>query len=236
MSLNCAKNLAICLLACLLFSRARGEEVKPVVSEEERKDGWTALFDGTTSSGWKKIGGTAFPDKGWVIEDGCLYRKTAGGGDIVTLESYENFELSLEWKVNPGTNSGVKYRVEDKPGSAFGPEMQILDDDKADDGKKPNHRAGAIYDLMAPNDKKKLKPVGEFNLSKLLVNGNHVEHWLNGEKIIEYDFFSDAWKAAVAASKFKNNPKYGLPAKGHIALQDHGGEVWYRNIKIKVLK
>lgn len=221
---------------CTLFVSVAvfAEEAPNKLTDAEQKDGWVLLFDGTTSKGWKKIGGKEFPASGWTIDDGTLHLK-GKGGDIVTVESYENFEFSIEWKVTPGTNSGVKYRVEDKPGAAFGPEMQVLDDDKAEDGKKPNHRAGSIYDLAEPNDKKKLKPVGEWNVSKIVVNGNHAEHWLNGEKIIEYDFYSDAWKAAVEKSKFKGNAKYGKPEKGHIALQDHGGEVWFRSIKIRVL-
>jgi hypothetical protein len=211
-------------------------EVKAELTDEEKKDGWKLLFDGVSSDGWKKIGAKTFPDKGWVIEEGCLHHlKKGGGGDIVTTGEHENFELSLEWKIGEGGNSGVKYRVADVPGAAFGPEMQVLDDEHHPDGKKVLTSAGALYEVFPANEKKKLKPITGFNSAKLIVNGNHVEHWLNGEKIVEYEFFSDEWKAAVARSKFKDKPKYGQPAKAHIALQDHGDEVWFRNIKIKEL-
>ncbi len=220
------------MLSAVLVSAA---DTKPALTDDEKKDGWTLLFDGETTTGWKKIGAKEFPTDAWDIVDGCLHRKNGHGNDIVTTDTYENFELSLEWKIAPGGNSGVKYRVADKPGAGFGPEMQVLDDSKHPDGKDPKSSAGSLYLLFAPNEKKKLKPVDEFNVAKIVVSGNHAEHWLNGEKIVEYDFFSDEWKAAVAASKFKGKANYGLPAKNHILLQDHGNEVWFRNIKIKVL-
>lgn len=221
----------------MLSAAALAADTKPELSDAEKKDGWTLLFDGSTSSGWKKIGGKSFPDKGWKVEDGCLHlAKKGGGGDLVTVDAYENFEFYFEWKTADGTNSGMKYRVADVPGAAFGPEYQILDDATHTDGKNAKTSTGSLYQIYAPNEKKKLKPIGEFNSSKVVVNGNHAEHWLNGEKVVEYEFFSDEWKAGVAASKFKNNEKYGKPAKGHIALQDHGDEVWFRNIKIRVLK
>lgn len=225
-----------CAIVVLTFSMAMlCAADKPTLTDEEKKDGWVLLFDGETPTGWKKIGAPEFPKEGWEVVDGCLHHKKGRGGDIVTTETYENFELSLEWKIAPGGNSGVKYRVADVPGAGFGPEMQVLDDTKHADGKNPKTSAGSLYLLFPANEKKKLKPIDEFNVAKVVVNGNHAEHWLNGEKIVEYEFFSDEWKAAVAASKFKNNPKYGTPAKNHIMLQDHGDEVWFRNIKIKVL-
>ena len=224
-------------LAALMFANGLAAEDKPALTEAEKKDGWVLLFDGTTSTGWKKIGGKGFPDKGWIIEDGTLHHTAkGGGGDIVTVEPYENFEFYFEWKLAKGANSGMKYRVADMPGGAYGPEYQLLDDDGHSDGKSAKTSTGSLYQIYAPNDKKKVKPLGEWNSSKVVVNGNHAEHWLNGEKIVEYEFFSDEWKAGVAASKFKGNAKYGQPAKGYIAFQDHGDEIWLRNIKIKVLK
>ena len=227
------KVLALIVLAFCSLS-AFAADSKPVLTDAEKKDGWTLLFDGETSAGWKKIGEKDFPKEGWEIADGCLHRKSKGG-DLVTTDAYENFELALEWKIVVGANSGVKYRVADVKGSGFGPEYQILDDAK--EGVEPNSKTatGSIYELFGPNDKKKMNPIGEWNSTKIVVNGNHAEHWLNGEKVVEYEFFSDAWKAAVETSKFKGKANYGAPAKGHILLQDHGGEVWFRNIKIKVL-
>lgn len=226
-------------ISCILFAfvalAASAADTKPVLSDDEKKDGWTLLFDGETTTGWKKIGDKDFPKEGWEVAEGCLHHTKGHGGDIVTGEAYENFELSLEWKIAPGGNSGVKYRVEDKAGAGFGPEMQVLDDEKHPDGKHPKTAAGSLYNVIATNDKKKLKPTGEFNSAKLVVNGNHAEHWLNGEKVVDYEFFSEEWKAAVALSKFKGKANYGQPAKGHLLLQDHGDEVWFRNIKIKVL-
>ena len=224
----------VALIAFCLTAAAAGE-TKATLTDAEKKDGWMLLFDGETTAGWKKIGAADFPKDAWEIVDGCLHRKSGHGNDIVTTDTYENFELSLEWKIAPGGNSGVKYRVADVAGSGFGPEMQVLDDGTHPDGKDAKSSAGSLYLLFAPNDKKKLKPVGEFNTAKVVVNGNHAEHWLNGEKIVEYEFFSDEWKAAVALSKFKGKANYGTPAKNHILLQDHGNEVWFRNIKIKVL-
>ncbi|HLX62052.1 MAG TPA: DUF1080 domain-containing protein [Planctomycetota bacterium] len=228
--------IAVAVIAFALVGSLSAADAKPELTDAEKADGWVLLFDGATNTGWKKMGGKGFPDKGWVIEDNCLHHtKKGGGGDIITVDEYENFELSLEWKIGDSGNSGVKYRVADAAGAAFGPEYQILDDAKMKEGSNGKTSTGSLYEIFAPNDKKKIKQ-GEFNSTKIVVNGNHCEHWLNGEKIVEYEFFSDGWKAGVAQSKFKNNPKYGQPAKGHIALQDHGDEVWFRNIKIKVTK
>ncbi len=228
----------VCAAVALGAWLVSAADIKAELTEAEKKDGWVLLFDGVTTTGLKKIGGKEFPKEGWEAADGCLHRtKGKGGGDIITVDTYENFELSLEWKISPGGNSGVKYRIADTPGAGFGPEMQILDDTKHPDGKNPKTSAGALYLLFAPNEKKKLNPVGEFNTAKLLVNGNHAEHWLNGEKIVEYEIGSDEWKAGVAGSKYnKEAAKFAIPAKNHLLLQDHNGEVWFRNIKIKVLK
>ncbi len=224
--------LGIVVSLCFIFATRAAENE---LTDAEKKDGWVLLFDGKTTTGWKKPGGKAFPDKGWEVVDGTLHHKPkGGGGDIITEQPYENFEFAWEWKLADGANSGMKYRVADVPGAVYGPEYQMLDDAKQADGKNPKTSTGSLYQIYAPNEKRKVN-VGGWNSSKVVVNGNHCEHWLNGEKIVEYEFFSDDWKAGVEKSKFKGNPKYAQPAKGHIAIQDHGDEVWVRNIKIKVL-
>lgn len=225
----------LALTACAILCAA---ESKPnELTDAEKKDGWKLLFDGTTTKGWHAIGKKEFPDKGWTVEAGALkHAAKGGGGDIATDEAYENFEFTLEWNIAAGGNSGIKYRVADTAGAAFGPEFQICDDGKNPDSvKNSKHSAGTIYDLMPPLPTKVVKPAGEWQTARLLVQGNHVEHWMNGAKSAEYEFNSEEWKTAVAASKFKGNAKYATPAKNFIALQDHGDEVMYRSIKIREL-
>lgn len=231
--------LAIVVLAFSLAPFAwAGEEKPAALSEEEQKAGWKLLFDGLSTKGWRGLGRKEFPAQGWEAMDGCLHHKAkGGGGDITPNDPYENFELYIEWKVAPGANSGIKYRVAESPGqtSAFGCEYQVLDDEHSAEGKKGKVSAGSLYDVFAPNDKKKLNPTGEWNQTRIIVQGEHGEHWLNGEKILEFEFNGGAWKAAIAQSKFKNSATYGQTKKGQLALQDHGDEVWYRNIKIREL-
>ena len=189
---------------------------------------WISLFDGKTLSGWSSRNGKA-PVKGWVVEDGVIHRKS-GGGDIVTEQEYEDFELELEWKISPKGNSGIKYRFDGK----LGPEYQVLDDDGHSNGKNPFTSAGAMYLMAKPNDQKELKPVGEWNKARIVAKGQHLEHWLNGSKIIEMDVGSDAWNQIKAKTKFRNAKGYGEGA-GKILLQDHQDPVWYRNIRIRKL-
>jgi hypothetical protein len=233
------KQLAVLILVCNLVPLAYAGDGKPAaLTEEEQKAGWKLLFDGVSTKGWRGLGRKEFPPQGWEVADGCLHHKAkAGGGDITPEDPCENFELYIEWKVAPGANSGIKYRVAESPGKtfAFGCEYQVLDDEHSAEGKKGKVSTGSLYDVIAPNDKKKLNPTGEFNQTRILVQGEHAEHWLNGEKIVEYEFNSEAWKAAVAQSKFKSSPAFGQTRKGQLALQDHGDEVWYRNIKIRQL-
>jgi hypothetical protein len=213
----------------------------------EKAAGWKLLFDGKTWNGWRGFRRDKVPDEGWAIEDGTI-KHLAGkgeqsqqGGDLITVGKYDNFELQLEWRVSPGANSGIKYLIDEsmvKSGySGLGFEMQILDDEGHPDakaGKNGNRTASALYDLIAPTNKR-LNAVGEWNQIRLIVQGNHVEHWLNGAKVVEFELGSPQLRALIADSKYKNIPRFGEVRKGHILLQDHGSEVWFRNIKLREL-
>jgi hypothetical protein len=233
----------LCQFIALCFScaaaAAHGADLNSL-TEQEKAGGWKLLFDGQETSPWRAYANTDFPKDGWVIEDGCL--KDVGGahgGDLVTEEEFTDFDLKFEWRISPGGNSGVKYLVkEGKTGKAgVGFEYQVLDDAKNEDAQNgPNRRAGALYYLIAPNDSKRLKPVGEFNQGEIIVRGQHVEHWLNGAKIVECELGSPALKEAIAKSKFSKIPWFGQKRPTVILLQDHGDTVWFRNLKIKELK
>lgn len=203
---------------------------------------WVSLFDGKTLNGWHGFNKTgAIPN--WAIEDGAMVclgaAADAHGGDIVTDAEYENFELKWDWKITKGGNSGVMYHViESKKYTApyeTGPEYQMIDDigfpEKLEDWQK----TGADYAMTIPNEKKKLKPVGEWNNSRIVFNKGHVEHWLNGEKIVSFNAWDDTWKNKKETGKWKEYPDYGAAKKGHIALQDHGNKVYFKNIMIRIL-
>lgn len=199
------------------------------------KDDVVVLFDGTSLDSWRGYR-TEEIGSGWEIVDGVLQLTKGGAGDIVTKEEFSDFELAFEWKVEKGSNSGVMYRVSlgDSAPYLSGPEYQILDDDVHADGKNPLTAAGSLYGLYIA-DGKELKPVGEWNTAKIVLNGSHVEHWVNGKKVVESDFDSDDWKARLEKSKFKTWPKFAKNNSGHIALQDHGDRVYYRQITVKRL-
>jgi hypothetical protein len=203
-----------------------------------KKDvGIKVLFDGKSTDNWRSYRGATFPAKGWIIEGDTLrHQAGAGGGDIVTKDKFESFELRLEWKVAPGGKSGIMYRVSEDGKQPWntGPEMQVLDDAKHPDGGNPLTSAGSLYALIAPS-KRVVKPAGQWNATRLVVNGNQVEHWLNGEKIVEYALNSGELKSKIAASRFASLPGFASEKSGHIALQDHGDDVWFRDIKIRVL-
>jgi hypothetical protein len=206
------------------------------LTAKEKTDGWKLLFDGTTTTGWRVYKKQGAPE-GWKAVDGVLTR-VSQEGDLITADQYENFELSIDWKIPEGANSGIFFHgIEKDDGPIYysAPEYQLLDDDRHPDGKNgPTHQCGANYDLIAPS-KKLCKAPGEWNTTRLIVRGPHVEQWLNGEKVVEYELWSDAWKALVAKSKFKNWADYGMAKKGYIGLQEHGFKVEFKNIKIKVL-
>ena len=206
----------------------------PTISAVESAAGWRSLFDGRSLAGWRGYRSQTMPD-GWVAKDGMLVRE-GSGGDIITTERFGNFELTLDWKLAAGGNSGVMYRVTEESDRPWhtGPEMQILDDDRHRDGQSRLTSAGAIYALY-PAHTGALKPVGQWNAARLVVNGNHVEHWLNNVKTAEADIGSADWNQRVANSKFNEFPAFAKAPSGHIVIQDHGDWVAFRNIKIREL-
>lgn len=236
---------AILLFACT--STPRDASTPPAGSEAhlqtvnelsvaEVEEGFRLLFDGTSTAGWRGFRSEAFPESGWDAVDGEL-RHTRGGGDIMTVEQFANFELRLEWKISVGGNSGIFYRVSGEGDATYetGPEMQVLDDGFHNDGQSRLTAAGANYGLH-PSSGGVVRPVGEWNTVRIIVDGAHVEHWLNGAKVVEYELWTDEWEALVAATKFADWPGYGRATTGHIALQDHGDVVAYRSIRIKELQ
>ena len=205
------------------------------LTAEEKAAGWKLIFDGRTTTGWRGYKKQAMPDKGWKVEDGLL-KKVAGerGGDIVTEQTFHDFEFAWEWKVAPAGNNGVKYLVTEERAGAPGHEYQLIDDLGHPDGKLGAKRqTAAFYDVLPPSKDKKLNPPGEWNASRILIQGNHVEHWLNGAKVLEYELGSDAVKSGLAASKFKNAPKFGDKIVGRLMLTDHGDECFFRNLKTR---
>jgi hypothetical protein len=205
------------------------------LSPAEQAAGWKLLFDGKTTNGWRGFNRPAFPDKGWVVEAGCLqHLAKGGGGDLITLDKYDEFDLEFEWRIAPGANSGVKYFITEERNSPIGHEYQLVDDLRNPDGRRgPKWQTASFYDCLPAATNKTLRPAGEFNQSRILVQGQHVEHWLNGTKTLEYELGSEALKAAIANSKFRNVAGFGTKFKGHLLLQDHGDEVWFRNLRIR---
>lgn len=207
----------------------------PVIA---KKGKWKILFDGKSTAGWRGYKQDSFPDQAWKVADGTLKTvKGAPSHDIITRDKYRDFELELEWKISPGGNSGIIYLVSEDFDQTYqtGPEMQVLDDDKHRDGKDPKTSAGSLYALIAPVNKV-LQPVGQWNRVRLIVQNGHVEHWLNGTKVVDYDLGSDQLKPLIAASKFKEFSRFGMNREGFVALQHHGDEVWYRKIRIRTLE
>jgi hypothetical protein len=220
------------LLAALVAASTTMTAQTPMLTAEEQAAGWTLLFDGTSLNGWRGYK-TETPPTGWRAANGELIRDGAGG-DLMTAEQFGDFELRFDWKVTANGNSGVIYRIattEEYPWQT-GPEYQILHNQGHRDGKDPITSAGSNY-AVNPPVKDVTKPVGEWNEGRLIARGSHVEHWLNGVKVVEYEIGSADWEARVKASKFAKMPNYGRVKRGYIALQDHGDLVSYRNVKIR---
>lgn len=214
---------------------------------------WTPLFDGESFAGWTGLGRDAVPEGHWTIEDGTLRKVASGqvpaaadgqpleGGDLMTVETYRDFELAFEWKVSEGGNSGVKYNVSeslstahDPPYAALGFEYQVLDDERHPDGEDPTHRTGALYDLIAADAAaKQVHPPGEWNQSRIVLRGSRGEHWLNGQRVVAYDVSTAQFDSLMTASKYAPIDGFADRRAGHIVLQDHSDDVWYRNIRIR---
>jgi len=218
------------------------------LTDVERAEGWELLWDGRTTSGWRSAKGKEFPKDGWEIKDGVLSVVETGGaesragGDIVTDRVFEAFDLKVEFRLTPGANSGIKYYVDTElnkaEGSAIGLEFQLLDDDTHPDakaGRDGNRTIASLYDLVPAGAGKKVRPMGEWNEARIVSAGRHVEHWLNGTKVLEYERGSEGFRKLVAESKYKVWPAFGEKPSGQILLQDHGNRVSFRNLKVRVL-
>ena len=246
------KNVRI--LTDSLEKYARKSPLAPVVTKNrltyaEAEDGWQLLWDGTSPAGWRGARLEGFPGQGWQIRDGVLRvlasggAESAAGGDIVTVDTYGDFELKVDFRITEGANSGIKYYVDTEinkgEGSAIGLEYQILDDLRHPDAKLGNHEGSrtlaSLYDLIAADPAKPVNPIGQWNTAHIISKEGHVEHWLNGVKVLEYERGSEAYRSLVAGSKYKVWPGFGEAPRGHLLLQDHGDQVDFRNIKIKPL-
>jgi Domain of Unknown Function (DUF1080) len=205
----------------------------------EKAAGWSVLFNGQSTDAWKGYRSDAFPSARWKVEDGCV-RSVGGAGntiDLVSKDTYGDFELTLEFKTPSAANSGIIYRATEKLDASWqtGPEFQILDDPGAGEKSDSTHSCGAMYDLYQPVPAKVLAPAGSFNEIRIRLWQNHLEHWLNGVRVVACDLNSDDWTKRIAASKFKGYEGFGVQPRGHIVLQDHGDAVWFRNIKVRAL-
>lgn len=236
MRIRCIAGLWAAVALCLLPALLRAAEPVNQLSPKEKAAGWQLLFDGTTN-GWHSYKKHTFPAKGWEIQDGWLHGLAQKGGDLLSDGQFEQFDLQWDWKIASAGNSGVKYFVPETRASAIGHEYQMIDDEREPDAVRGNgtHVTASFYDVLKPTVKPPVKPCGEVNHSRILARGNHVEHWLNGTKVLEFDLDSEAVKQAVAASKFKNVPDFTAPSKTPILLQDHNSQVWFQNIKIRDL-
>jgi hypothetical protein len=221
--------LLFCLMVCQLHA---DDAPKPNADQS-----WIALFNGRSLDGWRLYGkpaGTPIGE-GWKVVEGVLHKAQGiKGGDIITTAKFSDFELAWEWRLAKGGNNGIKYCVIEGRPSAPGYEYQMLDDLSERYANLPaKAKTASFYDVLAPTQDTPLHPVGAWNASRLVIQGNHVEHWLNGKLVLEYELGSASLKTAVAKSKFKNEPDFGLKTLGHIMLTDHQDEVWYRNIKLR---
>ena len=245
-----------CVLLLVALAQTLAAQSAPnTLTSAERAAGWRLLFDGKTFKGWRGLGYDSVPSAHWRVVNGSIEKIASGnvakmpdgqpavGGDLMTLDTFGDFELSFQWNVTPGANSGVKYNVSEEFSlthasnhAALGFEYQVLDDSLSDDNKIPSHRAGSLYDLIPPNGAKKLMPAGQWNTSRIVFQGRHGEHWLNGAKIVEFYLGTPRMDSLLAKSKYHTIPGFADRRDGHIILQDHGDQVFYRDIKIRELK
>ncbi len=228
--------IAILFLTASVFAQQKDN----TLTKAEKKAGWKLLFDGKTLNGWRMYQNK--PADSWSVKDGNLYckgsttDKSDKRADIITMGQYANFELSIEWKISPEGNSGILYHVSEDYDASYlsGPEYQLIDDTGFPEKLEAWQNTAADY-AMYTTTSRPTKPVGEYNVTKIVVNGAHREHWLNGVKVLEFDAWTDDWLKRKAGGKWKDTPEYGMEKTGHICLQDHGSEIWFRNIKIRKL-
>jgi hypothetical protein len=237
---------AVALFALPLAAWGQDGAAPNTLTQQERENGWRLLFDGETTDGWRGYSKNSFPDQGWSVKNGTLHISgsegdvSGSGGDIVTTDPFEDFILKLEWKISEGGNSGIFYRAieqDTQPIYWSAPEMQVLDNANHPDanrGEDGNRRAGSLYDLM-PAQPQNFTGHGEWQQVKIVADEGHIEHWQNGEKVLEYDLWTPDWYQMVRSSKFECHPEFGDAHEGHIGLQDHGTTAQFRNIKIREL-
>ncbi|MDB5223880.1 MAG: hypothetical protein JWN83_2547 [Chitinophagaceae bacterium] len=236
------------LMAIFILSACNSSDKKTTGTDntKEKNNGWELLFDGTTTTGWHTYGKDSI-GKAWKAEDSTLHLdaskegwQTKDGGDIVTDNEYENFDLKLEWKISEGENSGIMFYVHEdtskyKYAWESGPEIQVCDNEKNEDGKIDKARAGDLYDLVASSSQQFVKPAGQWNQVEIIADKGKLNLYMNSQHVLSTTLWDDTWKKLIAATKFKTMPGFGTFKKGKIALQDHGADVWFRNIKIKKL-
>ena len=248
------RRLAPFSLAALVYVFGGATEAQSPnrLTDAEHAAGWRLLFDGTSLAGWRGLGYDSVPTAHWRVVDGAIAKipsskvprqadgQPAAGGDLMTIDSFRDFELTFEWRVVPGANSGVKYNVSEELSlahasnhAALGFEYQVLDDVLHPDNQLASHRAGALYDIIEPGAAKRLRPVGEWNSARIVLRGNHGEHWLNGVKVVEFDLGTPRLDSLLEKSKYKPIPRFAERRRGHIVLQDHGDEVYFRSIRIR---
>jgi hypothetical protein len=223
--------VAIAVVAATTAAPAQGPAMNTLTAAEQR-DGWRLLFDGTSLKFWRAFKQNA-PSSNWAVIDGAIER-VRGGPDLITVEQFTDFDFRFEWMVTPGANSGVMFNVTEEGAATYdtGPEYQILDNARHADGKNPLTSAGALYALYAPV-KDATRPVGTWNEGRILIRNGRGEHWLNGERVVEFQLGSPDWDTRVAASKFGVVPTFGKARRGHLAIQEHGARVAFRNLKIR---
>jgi len=229
--------LFICTVIVAMSFMTNNKQKDNTLSKKEKKQGWVLLFDGTSTNGWRSYKNKE--QQGWDVKDGELYCKSEGvtkRADLITANKYENYELQIDWKISPKMNSGIIYMVTEDNSASYesGPEYQLIDDIGYPGKLSDKQLNGANYDMQAPVAKVS-RPAGEFNHTKIVINKGHVEHWLNGTKVVDYQLWAPEWEQQKLNSKWKDVKPYGMSKSGHIALQDHGGGIAFKNIKIKPL-
>lgn len=237
--MNMRKYFCAFVLLCFWIDGFSQADKINVLSENEKKEGWQLLFNGKNLAGWKAFQGKEIT--GWKVIDGVLNNSGVGsdhGGDIITKDKFQDFELYLEWKIGSKSNSGIFFHVNEKIGKAIyesGPEYQLLDDKGWPDKLHDNQYSGANYGMHPPQNAS-VKKIDEWNQTRIIVEGPHVQHFLNGVKIVDYQLWNDDWMKRKENGKWKDYPYYGMAKKGHIGLQDHGGLAQFRNMKIRIIK